>query len=36
MKLTEYKNMIYVQFFGVNYPAALTNKRIHVAKGLAI
>ena len=35
MKLTEYQNVIYVQFFSVNYPAALTNRRIRVAKGLA-
>jgi hypothetical protein len=34
MKLREYQNMIYVQFFSVNYPAAVTNKRRHVAKGL--
>ena len=36
MKLKEYQSMIYVQFFSVNHPAAMTNKRSHVSKGLAL
>ena len=33
MKLTEYQNTIYVEFFSVNYPAKVTNKRSHAAGG---
>jgi hypothetical protein len=35
MKLKEYQNVIYVNLRSVNLPATVTNKRSHVAQGLA-
>jgi len=35
MKLKEYQNVIYVNLRSVNLPATMTNKRSHVAQGLA-
>jgi hypothetical protein len=35
MQLKEYQNVIYVNVRSVNLPATMTNKRSHVAQGLA-